>query len=624
MNPILLLPALVALPWMGLLVNRLLSPLRETGLYRAAQWSVLLNLIMVLIVGGLWALNGYAPIAWDGPVLYHSSDGAFRLSLFMDGYGFVYLLTSTAIMSLAIWFSRTYMHRDPGFKRFFSNIQFFYIGITTLLASGNLEVLFIGWEIIGVTSFFLIGFYRERYLPVKNALKVVSLYRVADIALLSGIWMCHHHFGHSLKFIDFSNFHDGFEVPSTPGIWMYFIPLSFLLAAMVKSGQFPFSSWVPRAMEGPTTSSAIFYGAVSIHIGVFLLIRTEPLWGTLTAMHVTIGIVGGITSLVATLVARVQPSVKTQIGYASIAQIGLMFIWVALDWHVLAMIHFATNACLRAYQLLVSPSILSYLIHNLFFHFQPRKPWKQDGAWTRIRSTIYLLGLREFHMDNFLYFWLWSPLKMAGNALRFIDVRKTYAIALPVFFMGLYGVYHVDKIPLGIRYFLPETFAVIGLVFILKAFVERESALHAWVLVIINQLFQSLTFGYNESFDYQQVHIFLSGLVISALVGIYIINMLQQKDEDTSLHTFHGHSFDHSSMGFGFALACLGLAGFPITPTFIGEDLMLGHIHENQLTLLALIVLNLVLDGLVIFRIYARLFLGPYQKNTHVVSYRAS
>ncbi|MFM8489560.1 MAG: proton-conducting transporter membrane subunit, partial [Bacteroidota bacterium] len=143
-------------------------------------------------------------------------------------------------------------------------------------------------EIIGITSFFLIAFYRDRYLPVKNALKVVSIYRVADVFLLLGIWICHHQFGQSLSFATWKQmFSDGVPL-ITEEPYKVIVPLLFLVVALVKSAQLPFSSWLPRAMEGPTTSSAIFYGSLSVHIGVFLLLRTYPLWGDILVVKILI------------------------------------------------------------------------------------------------------------------------------------------------------------------------------------------------------------------------------------------------------------------------------------------------------------------------------------------------
>lgn len=620
-----LLPILPLLPLVGLIINQFIDNQEEASIYWTSLLPVLGAFFLLLYLTVLFFVNGAAPVIYDGPVLYHTKETEFGINFFLDSFGLVYMLVSTMITGLIIRFSRTYVHREKGYRRFFSNILFFYMGLTIILLAGSLEVLFIGWEVLGVTSFFLIGFYRERYLPVKNALKVVSLYRIADIALLGGIWICHHYFGQSPHFSTLERLQGGTQAHILDeSFYHYMIPGVFLLAAMVKSAQFPFSSWVPRAMEGPTTSSAIFYGALSIHIGVFLLIRTAPLWEDNLVFHFIIGGIGLITTIVASLIARTQPSVKVQIGYSSIAQIGLMFIWVAAGWYWLAMIHFASNAFLRAYQLLVSPSILSYRIHDLFYHFKKPVFSQTNSFRDRLKATAYVLGIKEFGLDTFMFRFLWQPLKKAGRLFDFMEIRSTYLFALPLFLMGLYGVLHKELIPTQILRFLPEIFALLGLVFILKAFVERKSALNAWVLIMVNQLFQSLTFSFNEEFDMSQVGLFLSGIFISTMVGIYCINKLRNSKEDVSLNAFWGHAYEHPRLAFVFVVACLGLAGFPITPSFIGEDLMLGHIHENQFPLLALIVLNIILDGLVIFRIYSRLFTGPHTKGYHEVAYRSS
>ena len=147
--------------------------------------------------------------------------------------------------------------------------------------------MFIGWEIIGLSSFLLIAFYRNRYLPVKNAFKVLSNYRISDVALMMAMWMLHHLTHRNIRFDEFSDVASGNI--SKSGM-VAFIAGMFLLAAIVKSAQFPFSSWLPRAMEGPTSSSAIFYGSLSVHIGVFLLLRTHPFWESIPWMKYNVSL----------------------------------------------------------------------------------------------------------------------------------------------------------------------------------------------------------------------------------------------------------------------------------------------------------------------------------------------
>ncbi|MEN8681980.1 MAG: proton-conducting transporter membrane subunit [Akkermansiaceae bacterium] len=620
----LLISILVVAPIFALLVGFCFSNHQEKPIFSSAITGVGVNFVVALTVLVLWLQGGMESVFVKGPVLYYAKETEFALSFFLDGYGLSYILLSTFLTGIIILFSRTYLHREKGFKRFFNILKFFYCGLMVLLLAGNLEILFVGWEIIGVTSFFLISFYRERYLPVKNAVKVVSLYRVADISMLLGIWVCHHYFGRSLNFGELNGLHNAQPHIMAHGFYEFFIPATFLLAAMVKSAQVPFSSWLPRAMEGPTTSSAIFYGSLSVHIGVFLLIRTSPLWEDNSAFRWLVGGVGLVTCFSTTLIGRVQSTIKTQIAYSSVAQIGLMFIEVAMGFYGFAIIHFVCNALFRSHQLLVSPSVLNYQIHNQFFHFSKPAGQGTAGLWNKVKLSCYSLGVQEFRLDRFMFQSFWRPLKKAGNFFTFLGTQNTYILALPPFLIGVYAAYHKAVVPESILKFLPEGFALVGLVFILKAFVERRSALNAWVLIVVNQLYQSLAFSFNEEFDMSQVYLYLSGISVSAFIGIWVLNRMRNNGEDISLAKFHGHSYEYPRLAFLFVFACLGLAGFPITPTFIGEDLMLGHIHENQFPLLILIVLNLIMDGLVIFRIYSRLFLGPHEKGYHETAYRSS
>lgn len=615
---------MILVPLTSLVIGFFMDKDKEQPIFWTQLTGLGISFFAAILLFGYYIANNFEPLFINGLTLYKAAHSDFSINFFLDGYTFTYLLITNLLVLLIAFFSKYYMHREKDYKRFFTNLIAFYIGLILIVSSGNIETLFIGWEVIGVTSFFLIGFYRERYLPVKNALKVVSIYRIADIALLLAIWVSHHYFSHS---INFNNMH---SIESTANhllgddFYQLFIPCLFLIAAIVKSAQFPFSSWLPRAMEGPTTSSAIFYGSLSVHIGVFLLIRTSPLWeGNVIFQGVVIA-VGLITTLLANSTAKVQSSIKTQIAYSSIAQIGLMFVEVALGFHVLAMIHLVSHAFLRSYQLLVSPSVLSYRIHDQFFNF--KKPIAQGSSRfvDKIKLTIYTLSIKEFNLDSWMYNWLWTPMKKIGKLFDFLSPKATMLIFLPTFILGLYGVYNQDLIGSGFLSYTPVFFASISLILILKAFVERDSSMWSWTLLLLSQLFITLFIGFNEQFDFNQIHMYLSGVFVCGLIGYLVIRRLSMRGVNTSLNKFHGHVYEYPTLAFVFALACLGLAGFPITPTFLGEDLMLGHIHENQFGLLILTALNLILDGLVVFRIYSRLFLGLHERGYHVIAYKSS
>jgi NADH-quinone oxidoreductase subunit L len=170
------------------------------------------------------------------------------------------------------------MHRDEGYKRFFNTLLFFYLGYNFVIFSGNFETLFIGWEILGITSFLLISFYRDRYLPVKNGLKVISLYRLGDVCLIVAMWMAHHIFHKNITFHELQTVGFLTDLLLEHPTYIQTMCLLIVVAVSIKSAQLPFSSWLARAMEGPTVSSAIFYGSLVCSSWNFLLIRSSPLW----------------------------------------------------------------------------------------------------------------------------------------------------------------------------------------------------------------------------------------------------------------------------------------------------------------------------------------------------------
>jgi len=402
------------------------------------------------------------------------------------------------------------------------------------------------------------------------------------------------------------------------------VGLLLLIAAAGKSALIPFSGWLPRAMEGPTPSSAIFYGSLAVHLGVFLLLRTFPFWDQQLSVRILIGLLGLATSLIATGIARVQSSVKSQIAYSSAAQIGLIFIEVALGFEDLAMFHFAGNAFLRTYQLLVSPSVVSYLIREQFYNFSEKENSIESSFPKKIAYSLYTLCVKEFNLDSFMYRTFWNPLKWAGNKMNFLTLNRALYFFIPTYLLGVFTLYNGELFSTKFNEFLPNIFAFIGLVMILKSFTERKQARMSWTLIIMTHLWIVLSIAFNEHFDVDEILFYLSGIVVSGVLGFIVLQSLKLKEGNIDLDQFHGHSYRHPKFALIFLLACFGLGGFPITPTFIGEDLIFFHIHEDQPLLAFFVALCYIIDVLSIFRIYARVFLGPHVKSAYEMAYRSS
>ena len=619
-----LLLIFLLIPFTGFAISLLLPKENENLISWTTFSTAGLQHFLAMAFVGYWIFQGAPTLNIKEFIIYKTAGYEFFIDLYFDNITAVYLLVGSLLTFLITIYSRYYMHREKGYKRFFNTILFFYLGYNTIVFAGNFETLFVGWEVLGVSSFLLIAFYRERYLPVRNAFKVFSLYRIGDVSMILAMWMSHHLWHHNITFQELNNF-ALVESEIQHHYWMgLFISLMILITAAVKSAQLPFSSWLPRAMEGPTPSSAIFYSSLSVHIGVFMLLRTFPFWEHQLGFRILVAALGAFTSIVATFAGRVQSSVKSQVAYSSIAQIGLIFIEVAFGLETLALIHFAGNAFLRSYQLLVSPSVVTYLIREQLYSFVPEA--KEAGhTWIKkLKYSIYVLSVKEWNLDTNMFHYLWNPPKLIGKRLGMINWPTLLWIFLPLYLAGCLLLIKPVPLPASLSSALPLLFAVTGLVLVVKSFAERKQPQLSWFLIIFNHFWLVLAVSFNESFSLSHTFIYLSGVIVSGILGAAILLWLQKVEREVDLNSFQGHVYEHPVKAFFFLVACLGLAGFPITTTFLGEDLMYSHIHENQLLLTSSISLSLILGGLALIRMYARLFLGPHVKTYHEVAYRSA
>jgi len=614
----------IALPLVGFIISLLLPEKKETLISRVAFGTVFIQLVALVVFIIFWVFNGAAHLNLNEITLLKTDHYEFFIDFYFDKISAVYLFIGALLTSMITTYSRYYLHREKGYKRFFNTVLFFFFGYNLAILSGNFETLFIGWEIIGISSFLLIAFYRERYLPVKNAFKVFSIYRIGDIGMILAMWASHHLFHENITFMKMNNFELMSEHLQSHSFIGAFIALSLVLAAAAKSAQIPFSSWLPRAMEGPTPSSAIFYGSLSVHLGVFLMLRTFPFWEHQTSIRIAIGLMGLTTSIMAAYMAKVQSSVKSQVAYSSISQIGLIFIEVALGFETLALFHFAGNAFLRTYQLLVSPSVVSYMIREQFYNFQPKERGIKNTFPKRIEYALYVWSLKEFNLENFMAIVLWKPLKTLGKSLDFLNLKRLILVFIPTFVIGILLYEFKSIVPTQIVSVLPEVFAFIGLLFVFKSFSERKSPFIAWMLIVLNHFWISLAIVFNEKIDYSELVVYLSGIIVAGFVGYASLLYLKKMEEKVSLNQYLGHVYEHPKFAFFFLLAALGVTGFPITTTFIGEDLIFSHIESHQVMLAFFIASSFIVSGIAGIRIYTRLFLGPHVKTYHELPYRSS
>ena len=609
---------LVLLPLCGFLCSFFVPKNNETLIAHVAFYTVSTQLVLTSLLLIFWLISSNHSIdVTQALVILHDGNDTFTIGFIFDKASAVFLIVGGILSTMIILYSRAYLHREQYYKRFYNIILLFYSGYVLTIISGNLVTWFIGWEFLGISSFLLISFYRDRYLPVKNAYKVFCIYRLADIGIILSMWAFHSLLKSRGSFTLMNNPEYISYNLQHHYLAMLFISLMLLLSATAKSAQLPFSSWLSRAMEGPTSSSAIFYGSLSVHMGVFLLLRTFEFWQHLLIIRILVGTIGVATAIIASGIAKVQSSIKSQIAYLSIAQIGLMFLEIALGFSNLVLLHFAGNAFFRTYQLLVSPSIVNNAIRELSYS---KKSYTLSFQWflpKKLRYSLYIWYLKECNLELFVHNFLLMPMKIIGNKMHFI--RLPYQICLFVLSI-LGGIFLLNnsifRLNSVFNHYIALMFACFGIMALLKAFTFRRSAIGAWLLLIMNHCYMVLALSCNERFYLHELIIYLSGVFLAGLCGYCCLKLLKKYESDIYLNKFYGYSIYHPYLEIVFLLSCLGLMAFPISPTFIGEDLLFAHIGQGQFFMAFLVSVSFIFGGISTIRIYARLFMGQDIKTT--------
>jgi NADH-quinone oxidoreductase subunit L len=308
-------------------------------------------------------------------------------------------------------FSRTYLHKEPGFHRFFLLLGMFAGGVQLVAFAGALDLFFAGWELIGISSALFIGFFLEREEPTRSSIRAFATYRLCDAGFLMAMVSVHEVLG-STRF-------SVLEQSATLPVWeTTTIAALFLLSAMGKSAMLPFSGWLPRAMEGPTPSSALFYGGLSVHMGLFLLLRIFPMLDAAPAVELAGVIIGATTAVYAAAVARIHADAKGALAHATLAQVGLIMAEICLGLTTLATFHIAGHALLRVFQYLRAPNT----IHDAHRLGHTRHEPVEDVVPSRFTARSYLAALHRLRLEDRLDAMV-APVTALARVLDRLDDR---------------------------------------------------------------------------------------------------------------------------------------------------------------------------------------------------------
>ena len=243
---------------------------------------------------------------------------------------------------------------------------------------------------------------------------------------------------------------------------------------------------------------------------------------------------------------------------------------------------------------------------------------KQEGStWkNRLYLSVYVWSLKEWNLDRVIQGVIFRPLKKLGHRLDFLRYRTLLLYFIPSYAVGVYLLVEGYELPLWLHQLLPAGFAFLALLMVLKSFTERRSIRLAWTMLWMNHFWMVLAIAENENFALTEIGIYLSGVVFFGTLGWGLILWMTRRYGDLGLYGYQGYVRQHPMVAFLFLLAVLGLIGFPISPTFIGEDLLFSHIHEDQFVLALIAALAFVMEGVAAVRIYARLFFGTVAEAT--------
>jgi len=388
---------LAFLPWLILLLP--LAAALGIALFtlRNRRWSGRLSVGAVLGGFGLTvlflAVNGWQPAVSETGVTWLQVDSLeIGLGLRLDPLSLMMLLVVTGVGGAIHVYSLGYLRDDPGYGRYFASLSFFTFAMLGVVLADNLLMLFVFWELVGVSSYLLIGFWFERSSAADAAKKAFLTNRVGDFGFLLGILLVWFflgsvHFGSLERLLQ--------AQPEALGPLATVIGLLLFCGAVGKSAQVPLHVWLPDAMEGPTPVSALIHAATMVAAGVYLLCRVGFLLDP-TAL-LAIAWVGGITALFAAVVALQQDDIKRILAYSTLSQLGLMVLAVGVGSPQGAMFHLTTHAFFKALLFLGAGSVILALHHE-------QDIWRMGGLrqrmpatyWTFLAGTLALCGVPPF------------------------------------------------------------------------------------------------------------------------------------------------------------------------------------------------------------------------------------
>jgi NADH-quinone oxidoreductase subunit L len=325
--------------------------------------------------------------------------GSFELpfNLLIDNLSLFMCMVITGVGGLIVTYSVGYMaHEDgPSYARFFTYMDVFIFSMLLLVLAGNFVFLIVGWALVGLSSYFLIGFWYQRRSAVLAARKAFVMNVIGDVGMILGAFVIFVTY-HQMTYAGVFNALRGpcgtggllcLSGPPSDSGTLELAAFLFLVGAVAKSAQIPLHTWLPDAMEGPTPVSALIHAATMVTAGVYLVGRLHPIYDVALVARDAVAIVGAVTALFAATIAIVQTDIKRVLAYSTMSQIGYMFLAVGLGAYSAGFFHLLSHAFFKALLFMAAGNV----IHAMHDEQDMRK---YGGLWRQLRPTsvMFLIG----------------------------------------------------------------------------------------------------------------------------------------------------------------------------------------------------------------------------------------
>jgi NADH-quinone oxidoreductase subunit L len=486
-----LIPLIPLLPLLGFAITGLLGRQMGRESHTIAVWAVVAAWLVAMIVslGALthtlgFGQNGAGITLWNWiPANGFHADMGF----FVDSLTACLLIVVTTIGMLVHIYSIGYMAHDDGKWRFFAYLNLFMFSMLILVLADNLLLVFAGWELVGLSSYLLIGFWFPRRSAALAAKKAFLVNRVGDMGFALGIMAVWTQLGTL-------NMQEVFaKIAGVPHGWQIAIALLIFCGAVGKSAQFPLHVWLPDAMEGPTPVSALIHAATMVNAGVYLVARCNPIFGHAPEVMVIVAAIGIFTAILAASIAMTQTDIKRVLAYSTLSQLGYMFASLGVGAWTAAIFHLMSHGFFKGLLFLGSGSV----IHAVDGEQDMRK---MGGLARKIPTTyvtmligsVAIAGVPPlagfFSKDEILggafkngFLWVW--------AIGFVVAGMTAFYMFRLMGMTFWGPSHVDPEKVGHIHESPTTMTrplvllAIPAIFLgmLIGFPPESGLLHNWL-----------------------------------------------------------------------------------------------------------------------------------------------